>query len=154
MSRWTNPHVYVIGAANRGPVKIGISECPEGRLCDLQTGNPEILVVLGKFPDGEEDETELHKLFAAERLQGEWFKRTSRIRNFIDMINCKVAPVTAMAACRPAKGNTTRAARAAVATGAAAKGACARASPWARHSDKIKKRWKRGPTVQRSRTPD
>jgi hypothetical protein len=38
----------------------------------------------------------LHNFFAAERLQGEWFKRTPRIRKFIDML-------LAIAACRPEK---------------------------------------------------
>jgi Meiotically up-regulated gene 113 len=103
MSNWLKPYVYVIGPMNRGPVKIGISGAPEGRLRELQTGHPEILCVLATFPGGEEHEQALHKFFAPERLQGEWFKRTPRVRKFIDMIACKVGPAMAMAACRPDK---------------------------------------------------
>ena len=69
MSNWIKPYVYVIGPANRGPVKIGISDSPEIRLSQLQTGYHETLCILAMFPGGGEDEQALHKLFAAERLQ-------------------------------------------------------------------------------------
>jgi hypothetical protein len=97
------PYVYLIGPADRGPIKIGVSGAPEARLRDLQIGNPEILHILVMFPGGEDDEQALHKFFAAEHLRGEWFRRTPRIRKFIDMVTCKVGLVMAMAECRTPK---------------------------------------------------
>jgi hypothetical protein len=64
MSKWIKPYVYVIGPANRGPVKSGISDSPEIRLSQLQTGYHETLCILAMFPGGGEDEQALHKLFA------------------------------------------------------------------------------------------
>jgi hypothetical protein len=102
-------HVYVIDPMDRGPVKIGVSSAPERRVRDLQIGHHEVLGILAMFPGGEEDEQELHKIFSAERLQGEWFERTPRVCNFIDMIACeKVAPVMAMAECRSMCGSGRR----------------------------------------------
>jgi hypothetical protein len=60
--------VYLIGARQGGPVKIGFSGSPIGRLKELQVGSP------------------------FERLRGEWFKRSARVRKFMDMMRCKVAP--------------------------------------------------------------
>lgn len=84
--------VYLIGARQGGPVKIGFSGSPTGRLTALQTGSPFELVVLAQFSGGETEEKQLHELFAAERLRGEWFKRSARVRKFMDMTACKVAP--------------------------------------------------------------
>jgi hypothetical protein len=62
--------VYLIGARQGGPVKIGFSGSPTGRLTALQTGSPFELVVLAQFSGGETEEKQLHELFAAERLRG------------------------------------------------------------------------------------
>jgi hypothetical protein len=96
-------YVYLIGPLDSAPIRIGVSGAPEERLRQFQPGHPEILHILVMFPSGEDDEQALHKIFAAERLRGEWFRRTPRVRKFIDMVACKVGPVTAMAACRPVK---------------------------------------------------
>ena len=41
----------------------------------------------------------VHKLFQKEKLRGEWFKRSERVRTFIDMISCGVGLSMAMARC-------------------------------------------------------
>jgi hypothetical protein len=97
------PYVYLIGPADRGPVKIGFSGAPEGRLRELQTGHPEVLCILAMFPGGEDDEQMLHKFFATEYLRGEWFRRTPRVCKFINMMACRVSLATAMHACRTEK---------------------------------------------------
>jgi hypothetical protein len=93
--------VYFIGDEHHGPVKIGISGSPEVRCAQLQPGNPQDLIVLIQFRGGEEEEQALHKLFAAERLRGEWFQRSARIKKFMEMIRCNVAPYMAMEQCNP-----------------------------------------------------
>jgi Meiotically Up-regulated Gene 113 (MUG113) protein len=79
------PYIYIIGAA-QGPVKIGVSVLPVNRLRGLQTGNPYELGVLAQFHGGKKTEAKLHAFFAQERLQGEWFQRSPRVRIFIGMI--------------------------------------------------------------------
>jgi hypothetical protein len=51
---------------------------PKGRLRELQTGNPRKLRVYGwiSTPDHVELELWFHRLFAARRCGGEWFKVT------------------------------------------------------------------------------
>jgi len=103
MTASIKPYVYLIGQADRGAVKIGVSGAPAARVRDLQCGHPGELVILAMFPGGEDDEQKLHALFAAERLRGEWFKRSPRIRKFIEMIARKVDPVMAVAECRTSR---------------------------------------------------
>lgn len=86
----TASYVYVIGEVDRGPVKIGVSAEPKLRLRDHQTSYPYKLEVLAQCNGGKETEAKLHALFKKERLLGEWFKRSARIRTFIDMISCGV----------------------------------------------------------------
>lgn len=68
------PVVYFIQRGSEGPVKIGFSKNPKGRLSSLQTGIPERLHLLGVLPGGKEEEQRLHRYFAAYCIQGEWFK--------------------------------------------------------------------------------
>jgi Meiotically up-regulated gene 113 len=81
------------------PVKIGISAEPELRLRALQTGYPFELEVLAQCHGGEGTEEMVHKLFQKEKLRGEWFKRSKRVRTFIDMISCGLGLPMAMARC-------------------------------------------------------
>ncbi|MEU3363876.1 MarR family transcriptional regulator [Streptomyces pseudogriseolus] len=67
--RW----VYVIGSPVVRPVKIGVSDDPEARLDDLQTGSPVPLVLLWQVHGGQRLEIALHERFAAVRTHGEWF---------------------------------------------------------------------------------
>jgi len=83
--------VYFIGGIKRGPIKIGVSACPELRLKALQTGYPHRLAVLASFAGGEEEEEAVHWLLVEHKLEGEWFRRSAEILQFIDMVNCRVA---------------------------------------------------------------
>lgn len=67
--RW----VYLIGSPDVRTVKIGVSDEPEARLEDLQTGSPVRLLLLWKTPGGQGLESALHAYFAPYRVHGEWF---------------------------------------------------------------------------------
>lgn len=67
--RW----VYLIGSPVIRPVKIGVSNEPEARLEDLQTGSPVPLHLLWKTPGGQALESALHAYFEPYRSHGEWF---------------------------------------------------------------------------------
>lgn len=67
--------VYVFGASDGGPVKIGSSNEPEKRLVGVQIGNPVRLHILRTWhhPSASAIETASHRILKALRLQGEWF---------------------------------------------------------------------------------
>lgn len=72
------PVVYTIQAEAGGPVKIGYCDRGDGvdaRLCGIQTGNPERLVIRRVIaaPNGRADERALHDRLAKYRMCGEWF---------------------------------------------------------------------------------
>ncbi|MFN8457659.1 MAG: GIY-YIG nuclease family protein [Anaerolineae bacterium] len=73
--------VYVIGAedGNLADIyKIGISNAPGKRLQSLNTSNPFKLAIIHKFltEPATEAEAQLHAMFQASRISGEWFKLT------------------------------------------------------------------------------
>jgi hypothetical protein len=65
--------VYFVQAVDGGPIKIGIATDPDGRLSELQTGSPSMLVLRRVMPGGRTKEAELHVTFNASRRWGEWF---------------------------------------------------------------------------------
>lgn len=72
--------VYLISEGFDGPVKVGVSKAPEGRLRDLQIGNARRLSLVEKwrFPDAKtafEMERFLHDALTdfGPKLSGEWF---------------------------------------------------------------------------------
>jgi hypothetical protein len=76
--------IYVIGSLRLdAPVKIGVSTVPARRLRALRTGHHDNLLVLARGLGGSVEEQALHRMFATERLRGEWFKRSDSI---IDLI--------------------------------------------------------------------
>jgi hypothetical protein len=64
-------------------VKIGVSANPWNRLVEFQTANPEPLEMLAIAPGDYGFESELHRLFAEHRHNGEWFLDSEPIREFI-----------------------------------------------------------------------
>lgn len=77
--------VYVIAEEDSDEfVKIGFSTIGgESRLV-MQTGNPRKLYVVAEFEvAGMSDEKDLHGLFAEERVRGEWFRLSDRIRQWM-----------------------------------------------------------------------
>jgi hypothetical protein len=66
------------------PVKIGFTRKENGRRQRyLQISCPYRLVVLGTFPGRHKDEFELHRRFAAQQLEGEWFSRSPELMEVI-----------------------------------------------------------------------
>jgi hypothetical protein len=62
---------YFVQAEAGGPVKIGVAKDPAARLCLLQTGNPQRLVIRRVWPL--DCERYLHRRHGSHRLTGEWF---------------------------------------------------------------------------------
>ncbi len=63
-----------------GSIKIGVSDDPESRCQQLQTGAEKALRVIAKFPMDSRAaafsvEKQLHAKYAHLRMSGEWFKR-------------------------------------------------------------------------------
>lgn len=82
VSDFTPPSAYVYFIADgHGYVKIGMANDIRARLDALQTANPhklELYVGLkipnGKMSEARKIEKQLHKMFEADRIRGEWFK--------------------------------------------------------------------------------
>lgn len=74
-------YIYVIGIED-GPVKVGISQSPNGRLDTLQTGSPVKLSILHYRKCRNRDhalhhERMFHEVYAENRMVGEWFNMSS-----------------------------------------------------------------------------
>lgn len=72
--------VYFIREPASGAIKIGIAAKPRVRMASLQCAHPYALELLAYAKGGLLAEQDLHREFAADRLQGEWFKDTPRLR--------------------------------------------------------------------------
>ena len=73
-------HVYIIAESKISPVKIGVAGSLNGRLRELQIGNPRRLRLLYSIEVGghrraRRVESMVHALCAEHRIRGEWFKR-------------------------------------------------------------------------------
>lgn len=67
--RW----VYLVGAQQARPVKIGVAKSVETRIAELQIGSPLPLQLIWKTRGGRTLERALHERFAQYRIHGEWF---------------------------------------------------------------------------------
>ena len=75
-------------------VKVGYSDDVLARLKQLQTGNAARLEVLAIIPGASRDiEQEFHRLFAAFRLEGEWFKASGPVLRTVELIHQGAAPL-------------------------------------------------------------
>ena len=78
-----NTWTYFVQSEDGGPIKIGFtSKAPEERLCQLQTGSPTKLRIVGLIP--QDREKELHVRFAKHHSHGEWFRPVKQILEFIE----------------------------------------------------------------------
>lgn len=73
--------IYFIQAEGLGHIKIGFTDHDDTlqRLVQLQTGSPVPLRLLGTIPGTLNDEKTLHRRFASDRVQGEWFKPSTKL---------------------------------------------------------------------------
>ena len=69
--------LYVIQAKCEGnPIKVGVSECPQARMEQFQTGCPFKLEIIGIVKNVNMNyETQIHKKLSKFKLHGEWFKK-------------------------------------------------------------------------------
>lgn len=103
--------VYFIQRGERGDIKIGYSDKPGRRLSALQTGSPEPLHLLATLPGDMALERELHRRFAAHRLNGEWFRPAAEIFTFVAEQLAKRATAASRPASRPTPRAPTEATR-------------------------------------------
>lgn len=89
MSRFSSvyetPFVYFAQLERGGPVKIGSARdfALRRRLCNLQIGNSEVLVVRRLVFGGTQLERLLHLEFADLRVRGEWFRDEGDVADWI-----------------------------------------------------------------------
>jgi hypothetical protein len=67
--------VYFIGPMEARFIKVGVAINVEARIRELQTGNPERLVIYASVPGLKQDESTFHAILKPLRAEGEWFKR-------------------------------------------------------------------------------
>lgn len=87
------PLVYFVSAPDkvRFPIKIGRSttNAIHGRLGTLQTGMPYKLHFMLVVEADPAFETQVHRALADIRLEGEWFKRTTKLLDFISALEAE-----------------------------------------------------------------
>ncbi len=74
--------VYFITQNNKF-VKVGVSGNPAARIKELQTGNPNKLVLWFCIGGGQAEEQYLHRILSCVRTRGEWFELTSGVRTIL-----------------------------------------------------------------------
>jgi hypothetical protein len=67
--------IYFVQSGEHGLIKIGLSNGPMRRLPELQTGNPDELLLRHVIPGDRAVEASLHQRFEPARIRGEWFGR-------------------------------------------------------------------------------
>jgi len=75
-------NLYFIEDEANGAIKIGVANCPETRMRQLQVGNPNKLFLLKVIDDiNPIDELDIHEKYKNYRIRGEWFN--SKIKELI-----------------------------------------------------------------------
>jgi hypothetical protein len=80
----TAPQYVYFAQVDGGPIKIGVARNPIRRLAQMRTGNPAPIRLLGVIRGNTQTELEIHNLFAAENVAGEWFEPSRRLLAFIE----------------------------------------------------------------------
>lgn len=81
------PCVYVIEASPGSPVKIGFTKgLISARIKELQTGSHAPLRLITAAPAERKIESAIHRHLKSDRLTGEWFRRSNRVRRMIERI--------------------------------------------------------------------
>lgn len=74
---------FITEVDSKNRIKIGYSKTPSNRLRVLQTGSPEKLAILNVIDGGLDKEKEIHNKFAHLHVNGEWFRNTKELYDFI-----------------------------------------------------------------------
>jgi len=85
-------NVYLIRSGKKGPIKIGVADNVAKRMSDLQTGNPNELLIEAIIPCRNKKEayvTEkwIHKICSKDHVRGEWFSsklKLSKIQGIME----------------------------------------------------------------------
>ena len=75
--------IYFIQCGENGPIKIGQSDDPEGRMAQLQIGCPYELKLLWAYTGNRFSECGIHLAFIHENIRGEWFHPSRCLIDFI-----------------------------------------------------------------------
>lgn len=74
---------FVYAAARSdGLIKLGFSRNPRRRLFELRKIYNEV-VMLGVMAGNDRDELRVHRMFFADRVSGEWFRKSDALKEFI-----------------------------------------------------------------------
>lgn len=76
--------IYAIGNADR--VKIGYSQDPVSRAVKVRSDSSHNVRLIGAIAGTVSQERELHQLFSAYRVHGEWFERKGAVASFCLML--------------------------------------------------------------------
>lgn len=79
-------YIYFIRKEKGGPIKIGTTADPGQRLVAIQGANPDPLCIVGVAAGGRGAENRIHKVFAKDRLHGEWFQPTPRLLALVERL--------------------------------------------------------------------
>jgi len=71
--------IYFAQSPAGGPIKIGFSRNPQGRMRSFAQG----LQIIASMPGDVSDERFIHKKLAFDRIEGEWFQDTPAVRDEI-----------------------------------------------------------------------
>lgn len=75
--------MYFMQSIDGGPIKIGTTIQLSVRLNQLKKPNGRELIILGIMDGGADEERAIHREFASLREDGEWFKPSTAILDFI-----------------------------------------------------------------------
>jgi hypothetical protein len=82
----TDTFVYFARALEMDCVKIGFAHDVASRVASIQVAQPYTLEVMATVPGGVRHEGLVHTAFNAERIRGEWFRLSPRLRSFIESL--------------------------------------------------------------------
>lgn len=80
-------YIYVVGNEEQAICKIGYSTNPTNRISGIQTGCPYKLKFLLIIKGNMLMEQELHKKYAKQRLNGEWFSYSGPLKDSIEKVS-------------------------------------------------------------------
>ncbi len=76
--------IYFAQRQTDGAVKIGWTSDVERRLRELRKENRVAVVLLAAFPGDKPDEGRMHLRFAADRIDGEWFRASPSLMSLVN----------------------------------------------------------------------